>query len=248
VSLHERAARGYARAGARDYEAGRPGYPPEAAAWLAAELELRPGRVVLDLGAGTGKLTRSLLPTGAEVVAVEPVAEMRAGLPGEARALAGSAAAIPLSDGEVHAVTVAQALHWFATGEAFAEIHRVLAPGGQLGLIWNSMDESVPWVRAVQDEVHAHAGPEVPRYGVSPWRAELAASGRFGPLHEAHFRHEQRLDRAGLRARVASTSYIAALNDAARATVLAHVAEIVSKRPEPFALPYRVDAFWAQRT
>lgn len=242
--VHDRAARGFARAGTGDYEAGRPGYPAEAVEWLADALGLRPGRRVLDLAAGTGKLTRALLPTGAEVIAVEPVAEMRARLPADAQALDGTAQAIPLPDGSADSVTVAQALHWFADDEALTEIHRVLASGGRLGLIWNAMDESVPWVGAVQEVVHRHA-VGVPRYGTSPWREVLERSGRFGPLNEATFRQAPEIDRAVLAARVASTSYIAALDDDARSAVLAEVERIVAGLPERFPLPYRVDAFWA---
>jgi SAM-dependent methyltransferase len=129
--VHRSASRGFARA-SEAYERGRPGYPPEAVARLARELELRPGRVVLDLAAGTGKLTAHLVGTGAELVAVEPVAEMRAvierALPGVA-AYAGTAEEIPLETNSVDAVTVAQAFHWFSGEEALVEIHRVVRPG-----------------------------------------------------------------------------------------------------------------------
>jgi len=243
--IHEQAARGFARAGTGEYEAGRPGYPAEAVRWLADALGLRPGRRVLDLAAGTGKLTRLLVPTGADVVAVEPVREMRAGLPDAVEALDGTAQAIPLGDGTVDAVTIAQALHWFAGDDAFAEIHRVLRPAGRLGLIWNAMDETVPWVGAVAGVVHARAG-DAPRYATSPWRERLEATGRFGPLHEATFRQAPEMDRERLAARVTSISYISALGDAERAEVLAEVMRIVADLPERFPLPYRIDAFWAQ--
>ena len=95
---------------------------------LAERLRLGPGRTVVDLAAGTGKLTRELVRTGAEVIAVEPLAEMRAELPPEATALEGTAEAIPLGDGSADAVTVAQAFHWFDAEPALAEIHRVLRP------------------------------------------------------------------------------------------------------------------------
>ena len=117
--LHPAAARGFAvSAGA--YERGRPEYPLAAIEYLRDRLRLAPGRTVLDLAAGTGKLTRPLLAGGAEVVAVEPVVEMRAAVPHEARTLDGTAEAIPLPGASADAVTVAQAFHWFDGDAALA--------------------------------------------------------------------------------------------------------------------------------
>src|SRR5690606_25154234 len=132
--IPDAAAEGFGR-GAEAYESARPSYPPDAVGEIATVCDVGPGRRVLDLAAGTGKLTRLLVPTGAEVVAVEPVAEMRAVLsavlPG-VEALDGTAEAIPLPDASVDAVTVAQAFHWFDPPVALAEIARVLRPGGTL--------------------------------------------------------------------------------------------------------------------
>ena len=168
-ATHPTAAAGFARA-ADAYERGRPGYPPEAIAHLVAELGLWDGTTVLDLAAGTGKLTRVLQATGATVIAVEPVEAMRRVLseavPGvEVRA--GTAEAIPVADGSLDAVTVAQAFHWFDAGRALHEIYRTLRPGGGLGLIWNMFDTSIDWVAALQALVHAHQRGE-PQYGRSP--------------------------------------------------------------------------------
>src|ERR1700744_1056654 len=129
---------------AATYERGRPPYPPEALDWL-----LPPGaRRVLDLGAGTGKLTRQLAARGLDVVAVEPLEGMRAELsrvlPGT-EVLDGSAEQIPLPDGAVDAVLAAQAWHWVTPERAAPEVARVLRPGGRLGLVWNGRDETVPW-------------------------------------------------------------------------------------------------------
>lgn len=127
------------------YERGRPGYPEEAIDWL-----LPPGaRDVLDLGAGTGKLTRQLTSRAVSVIAVEPSTEMRAQLERsvpEARALPGQAEAIPLPDGSVDAVLVAQAWHWVNPVRAVPEVARVLRPGGWLGLLWNTRAPGPPWV------------------------------------------------------------------------------------------------------
>lgn len=131
------------------YERGRSGYPSDAVAHLVHELRIDEESTVVDLAAGTGKFTRLLVPTGARVVAVEPVAEMRGQLAKvvpEALAVAAAAEQLPLATGSVDALTVAQAFHWFEAERALAEIHRVLRPGGRLGLVWNRADTSVDWV------------------------------------------------------------------------------------------------------
>lgn len=132
------------------YERGRPSYPPEAVDWLLASDPASPVRDVLDLGAGTGKLTSRLVERGLNVVAVDPLAELlevlRTTLP-ETPALLGSAEQIPLSDNSIDAVLVAQAWHWFDPDRAAHEIARVLRPGGRLGLLWNVRDERLGWVK-----------------------------------------------------------------------------------------------------
>ena len=128
------------------YERGRPSYPPEAIDWL-----LPPGaRDVLDLGAGTGKLTIRLVERGLEVVAVDPIQEMLEVLSGslpDTPALLGTAEEIPLPDDSVDSVLVAQAWHWFDPARAVKEVARVLRPGGRLGLVWNTRDERLGWVK-----------------------------------------------------------------------------------------------------
>ena len=132
------------------YERGRPSYPPEAVDWLLAPSDTWAARDVLDLGAGTGKLTTRLVERGLQVVAVDPIAEMlemlRTALP-DTPALLGSAEQIPLLDNAVDAVLVAQAWHWFDPERAVAEIARVLRPGGRLGVLWNTRDERSGWVK-----------------------------------------------------------------------------------------------------
>ncbi len=128
------------------YERGRPSYPPEAIDWLLPTA----ARDVLDLGAGTGKLTTRLVERGLEVVAVDPLPEMLEvlcdSLP-DTTALLGTAEEIPLADNSVDAVLVAQAWHWFNPERAIPEVARVLRPGGRLGLVWNTRDERLGWVR-----------------------------------------------------------------------------------------------------
>ncbi len=248
--IHEAAAHGFAGAAA-SYEEGRPTYPPKAAARLARALRLRPGRVVLDLAAGTGKLTALLVGTGAQVVAVEPVAEMRAlleqALP-TVQALGGTAEAIPLDTGSVDAVTVGQAFHWFRGDEPLAEIHRVLAPGGGLGLVWNVRDTSVQWVARLTEIMEPHRG-DTPAHRSGKWREAFDRTQLFGQLSDAEVRHVHRLPPAGVVARVASVSFIATLPEREREGVLADVRELLATDPETsgreeVALPYRTVVYW----
>jgi SAM-dependent methyltransferase len=254
VGVHESARRGFdAAATVAAYERGRPGYPAEAVAELVAVLGIRPGAAVLDLAAGSGKLTRQLLPAGASLVAVEPLAAMRAqlALVGGVRVVGGTAEAIPLRDGSLDAVTVGQAFHWFDGPRAMAELHRVLRPGGRLGLIWNLRDESVPWVARITAILDRHAGV-TPRYRDGRWRAAVDATDGFTPLTERHFRQRHELDRAALLDRFASISFVAALPAAARARLLAEIDQVVAAEPSlagpgPVGLPYRTDLYWCRR-
>ncbi len=140
------------------YERGRPSYPPEAIDWLLPAA----ARDVLDLGAGTGKLTTRLVERGLDVVAVDPIPEMldvlRGALP-ETHALLGTAEEIPLADNSVDAVLVAQAWHWVDPARAIPEVARVLRPGGRLGLVWNTRDERLGWVRELGDIIGRDGDP-----------------------------------------------------------------------------------------
>ena len=209
-----------------------------------------PAGVTVDLAAGTGKLTRLLAEGGADVVAVEPVAAMRAALaqagPG-VPVLDGTAEAIPLGDGSADAVTVAQAFHWFDADAAPAEIHRVLRPGGGLGLIWNAMDVTVDWVAAMQELVHGIRG-SVPAYGPSPWREAFAATTRFTPLRERTFGLVHALDEEGLVDRIVSTSYVSALPGPERDRLVREVRALVRDVPRPIRLQYRTDVFSCRGT
>jgi SAM-dependent methyltransferase len=209
---------GYARAAAA-YERGRPGYPPSATDFLVARLGLGPGRTVIDLAAGTGKLTRPLLATGAEVVAVEPVAEMRAALPERARAVDGTAEAIPLTTASADAVAVAQAFHWFDGDAALAEVHRVLRPGGALALIWNRRRMDDPLNQGIEELLAPYRG-HPSAFHTGAWRAAFERTNLFGPLEEHVFPNEQSLDGDGLVDRIASVSFIAALDEKERTKVL----------------------------
>lgn len=183
--------------------------------WVASRLPF--GRV-LDLGAGTGKLTRQIVACGAAVVAVEPGNEMRSMLERvvpEAESLAGSAEAIPLPDASVDAVVVAQAFHWFRTSEALAEMHRVIRPGGGYALFWNERDEAAPLMRALDELVDALRPDDLQASESRPdWWPALEASPHFGDLEERTFAHRERLARDTVVERIRSVSaFIAATAD-----------------------------------
>ena len=242
--MHPTATAGFGSS-ADAYERGRPSYPDDAIAYLAAELGLGPATRILDLAAGTGKLTRLLVEGGAEVVAVEPVAAMRAALGRalpEVSVLEGTAESIPLAAASVDAVTVAQAFHWFDADAAIVEIHRVLRPGGGLGLIWNVMGSDPEWLAALRELVHGIRG-SVPAYGVSPWQEAFRATPLFRPLTQRTFDLVHELDEDGLVDRIVSTSYVAALPDADRARLVHQVRALVRDVPRPLRLPYRTDVF-----
>lgn len=220
-----------------DYERGRPGWPPE-----VVDLPGVPSAATaLDLAAGTGKLTRLLVPAFSRVVAVEPQDAMRRVLQAlcpEAEAYGGTAEEIPLSDDSVDAVFVAQAFHWFDNERALAEIARVLRPRGALVLTWNL--PASPWepsiatvekmlLRRAPDEAEAGCDPldlNSPRYSSGVWRLAFAAS-LFGELQEARLPNPQTLDRDGLLAFLASMGWIADLPDVDRLPLLEEVKSLL---------------------
>jgi SAM-dependent methyltransferase len=244
--VHPVAAAGFAAA-ADVYERARPSYPEEAIAWLAERLGLRPGRTVVDLGAGTGKLTRLLVPTGARVIAVEPVPEMLAKLvetvPG-VEPMAGTAEALPIPDAGADAITVAQAMHWFDQTRALPELRRVLRADGALALVWNTRDLEDPLHRRLE-RLLAEARSTVPVQLEQAWRAPLEQSPLFGPLEERRFRFEQQFRAQDLCDRVSSTSFVAAMNPDARMQLLGAVRELVRDVSEPFPFRYVTEVYVA---
>ena len=222
------------------YERARPGYPLYAVRWLVGETP----RDMLDLGAGTGKLTRLLAGLGHRVVAVEPLDGMREQLaravPG-VEALSGSAEAIPLPDDSVDVVTVAQAFHWFDHEPALREIARVLHPGGRLALVWNVRDDRHAWVAELSEAMVGRAG--VDRDAIDP----IDASGLFGPVEHVLFDHVQEIDRNALRELVLSRSYCAVLSEAERMPVFAQIDALFDTHAHygVLALPYVTECFRA---
>ncbi len=232
---------------AADYERARPSYPAESIDVLRRALGIGHGTRVCDLAAGTGKLTRLLVATGADVVAVEPVAGMReqltAVLP-DVTALDGTAEAIPLDDGSTDVVTVAQAFHWFRYAEALAEIRRVLRPGGGLAILFNRRDERVDWVRAWSDVIEWH-GRNVSEYEHIDWKVLLEAEG-FTGVTRTDVEWVQRMDRGLLASRVRSVSYIAEKDAAEQQDYVDRVLALVADFDDEFDLPY-VTHVWTTR-
>ncbi|WP_030059314.1 MULTISPECIES: class I SAM-dependent methyltransferase [Streptomyces] len=234
-------------AAAAAYAEHRPDYAQAAVRWALAAA---PGPRVLDLGAGTGKLTAGLVASGAEVLAVEPdpamLAELRRSLPG-VRALAGSAEAIPLPDGSVDAVLSGNAMHWFDMAVAGPEIARVLAPGGVLAGLWNVLDDGVEWVAGLaRVSGSAAVGP---RDTPASWRAETAemhlpksgGPARFGSPEQSVFPHGQRRTADSLVATLATRAGVLVMPEREREAALGRIRAFLADRPETahgeFTLP-----------
>jgi len=246
--MHE-AAKGFAKE-ALAYARGRPEYPVALDQWLRDALQLDEERTVVDLGAGTGKFTRRLLATGANIIAVEPVSEMLAQLTRilpDVAARSGTAENIPVNDGAVDAVVCAQSFHWFASKTALAEIRRVLKPGGHLGLIWNVRNESVDWCAAMTAIMAPYEG-DAPRYRSGEWRKVFPAEG-FGPLQEERFRNGHTGDpEQVIVERILSTSFIAALPRPQQLIVAARLRDLIATTPalnrrEEITVPYQTVVF-----
>jgi SAM-dependent methyltransferase len=205
---------------------------------------------VLDLAAGTGKLTRLLTATGASVVAVEPVDEMRAALAEVAPGVdvrAGTAEAIPLPSASVDAVVVAQAFHWFADEPALAEIARVLSPTGRLGLVWNRRDLRLPLQAAISEIIEPHRG-STPSFMTGEWREALEHTRLFVASTEHQIPYEQSLTVEQLIDRVLSVSFIAALPPTTREDVAGRVRALAQDdRARPLRLGYVTELYVYER-
>jgi ubiquinone/menaquinone biosynthesis C-methylase UbiE len=250
--VHRSAAVGFDKA-AEVYERARPGYPHDAVDWMV-EHHHAGADLVVDLAAGTGKMTRALLARGLNVVAVEPVEGMRRklaeALPG-VRALDGTAETLPFGGGEVAAVVVAQAFHWFKHADALREIHRVLRPQGRLSLVWNVRDERVDWVARITDIIVPYEGVDgvkIPRFRTGEWRREMTNTTLFQPAGELITEYRQPSSPEGLVERVVSTSFIAALPDDQRRGVEEDVRALTRDHPdlrgrEAFDFPYVTEVY-----
>ena len=204
---------------------------------------------MLDLAAGTGKLTRLLVPSGANVLAAEPLPQMRAELEKRVHGVAtlgGTAEQIPLRNAYVDAVTVGQAFHWFRPELALPEIARVLRAGGGLALVWNTRVESDP-LQAAISAILAPLEGDTPRRGHRDWRAVLDDSGLFAPCETALFRHRQTLDENGLVERVLSISFVASASRQTREGIERQVRALAHDVGTPLELPYVTELYLAFR-
>jgi len=223
------------------YDATRPGYPAKAVEWLTGPRPLR----VLELGAGTGKLTHALAAGGHDLVATEPSEEMlarlRAAVPATTAARC-DAERLPFRAGCFDLVAVGQAFHWFDPSTALPEIARVLRHGGHLALVWNLRDESVPWVRRLSEIIGSEGADEDLQLDT------LGRSGLFGATSTAEFRFWQQLDREALLGLVRSRSYIAAMGQAERDAVLRRVSDLYDEYDpgrDGLRMPYRTKCYRA---
>ncbi|MFG3341996.1 class I SAM-dependent methyltransferase [Glycomyces sp. NPDC048151] len=226
------------------YDSIRPTYPAEAVAWMTD------GKAVdaVDLGAGTGLLTRALVAQGHRVTAVEPDDLMRTKLvsatEGIAAALSGSAEAIPVPDASADLVTGGQSFHWFDRDKAMPEIRRVLRPGGVLAPVWNVRDESTGWVGALTEAIGNSQGEKDALAATAPgYFGDL-----FGEVEYRVFRHEWPIDRAGVLRLVQSRSYYLTADAAGKARIEAVVGDVLGSHPdlegrESFAMPYDTYVF-----
>ena len=246
---------------ADEYERGRPGYPAAAVEALARELDLEPGSPVIDLAAGTGKLTRRLTERFGRVVAIEPLAEMRERLAqsvADAEVAEGSAERMPVADRSVDAVFVAQAFHWFDGRAALAEIARVLRPRGGLALLWNTTPwerRETPWFTQLDDLLErSRADLSTLRRNASGlWRAVFDDQDAFAPLQEAGFDNTTAMSRREFLDGFASRSYVAVLEPSDRATLLADVERLLDRDDAPVEddrviVPMRTACHWTRLT
>jgi SAM-dependent methyltransferase len=210
---------------------------------LAAELGVGPGAAVLDLAAGTGKLTRALLAAGLDVVAVEPQAPLRerlAAIIGSERVRDGFAEAIPLPDASVDAVTVADGFHWFDQAQALAEIRRVLRPGGGLAVLATVPDwGGASWAHELGALIE-RMRPEHPGFDGPPWQEAVRQARGWTAPRQIRVTTSQPVDSRRIVDYVASMSFVAALPGAERAECLAQVAALVSEGVTPAELPVQV--------
>jgi SAM-dependent methyltransferase len=233
------------------YERARPEWPEAAVRWLVPE----DAELVVELGAGTGKLTRAVAGLGVRIVAVEPDARMLAVLRGLGlEGVQGSAEAIPCGDGEADAVVAGSSLHWFELDLALAETHRVLRPGGRLGFGWNHRDDRQPAIARMGEAVYAaQARAGGPRWRNLDWPAELTASGFFRDVEQELFGHVHDLPREALSDHLLSYSGVAALPEEERRPILAAVAAALDaddtvSHGGRLHLPFVVSAYRATRT
>lgn len=249
--IHEKAAQGFQRAG-DEYQKGRPEYSKEVIDFLVEKFNLTPDTQILDLAAGTGKMTKLLVDRKLSVSAVEPVQGMREQfekiLP-QTPLAEGRAEKIPCPDDCVDVIIVAQAFHWFANAQALKECSRVLKPGGFLVLVWNVRDDRIPWVQSFNNIIDPYRGT-TPQYHTGEWRQVFTKENPFQELQETELSYTQNGDVAMLENRATSTSFISTLSEEERHSVVEKIRALATATPElsdgNVSLPHRTHIYWAQ--
>jgi SAM-dependent methyltransferase len=229
-----------------DYDELRPSYAPEAVAWVAERMPLRDGSVVVDLAAGTGQLSRRFADIGAEVIAVEPAANMAAVLRERRHTIRiehGTAEAIPIGDRTADAVVVGNAFHHFAREAAFVEIGRVLRPGGVLALFWawplEEEQRSIPGMQELNEVVEAARAANEIATAYRAWQTPPEDADGFGPFERREFRAMHVVPSARLADLYATSSDVASLPASDRSDLLARIRVLAVGLPETFRLPGR---------
>jgi len=235
------------------YERARPGYAKEAVDFVVRTLAIGPGARVLDLAAGTGKLTRQLLYTGADLVAVEPLEGMRrsfsVAVP-SVPVLTGRAEDLPLVDAGLEVVVAGQAWHWFDSDRALTEVSRVLVPGGGLALLWNLYDSRVEWVKEYE-LIRERARRQQPSYDGNQWQKAFEARADWSATNKEVFAHSVEASPEVLVDRMLTSSDILVLPETAKLMVKAEILEVLDRHAETrgrvvIAMPYRTEVFWAR--
>ena len=247
MSIHTTAEQGFT-AGVSAYDKARPDYPAECTQYVIDALHIDESSVVADVGAGTGKFTQALVPTGATIIAVEPIDAMRDKLEGalpSVKAVAAAAESLPFADGSIDAIVCAQSFHWFNAQAALAEFHRVLEHDGKLALVWNVRDDRIPWIHALEGIITEYET-------ITPHRdlhtVHHALHGLFSePVHR-EFVNVQELSEDGLVTRIASISFIAMLPVHEQERVAARVRELVrthedTRNAATFQMTYRLHTY-----
>jgi SAM-dependent methyltransferase len=238
----------FERVNATDYDELRPTYAPEAIRWVADRARLEPGSLVVDLAAGTGQLSRRLVRLRVRVVAVEPAANMRtvlaANLP-EVTAVPGAAEAIPLGDGEADAVVVGNAFHHFDAEAAFAEIRRVLRPGGALALLWARTDRHADGLRLgiheIDEVVERERASSAIVEAYRSWYEPPERIEGFTALERRSFPTTRTMASARVADLFATGSDIASLPEPKRSRLLDRIEELAADLPETLELGERSD-------
>jgi len=251
------------------YERCRPSYSREVVHFLLDKLGIAPFAAssnqplrILELGAGTGKFTGALQDalrdSKVQIIASEPLISMREEFGKKHPDISLKdfpAENIDLPNSSVHAVIAAQSFHWFANDKSISEIHRVLVPGGKLGLVWNRRDRSLPWVKELDEEIvlPLYKQSNTPNQQSGEWEKVLSASGKFGPINnDESFKMEQTFNFDEFINRIMSISVVAVLSKEEQQRTIDRVKLILSKHDKQekgtFTIPYIVQIYWCQRT